>query len=105
MIGLMQCIAAELAEHQILANCVCPGQMQTDMIERLFKERSKITGKPASEVKKALLDKIPMGKLGSMSDLAGLIYIKQVIYQNTSRVNRLLWMVVGKSADFLSIRR
>ena len=71
MIGLMQCIAAELAEYQILANCVCPGQMQTDMIEKLFKERSKITGKPASEVKKALLNKIPMGKLGSMSDLAG----------------------------------
>jgi len=45
--------------------------MQTDMIEKLFKERSRITGKPALEVKKALLNKIPMGKLGSMSDLAG----------------------------------
>ena len=61
MIGLMQCIAAELAEHQILANCVCPGQMQTDMIERLFKERSKITGNQPQKLKKLCLTKFQWG--------------------------------------------
>ena len=71
MIGMMQCLAAELASHNILTNCVCPGQMQTEMIEKLFIERAEITGKSVTEVRSDLTSKIPIGHLGSMSDLAG----------------------------------
>ena len=45
MIGLMHCLAAELAEKKILVNCVCPCQMETEMLNKLFRDRAEITGK------------------------------------------------------------
>jgi NAD(P)-dependent dehydrogenase (short-subunit alcohol dehydrogenase family) len=71
MIGLMQCLAAELAQYDILVNCVCPGQMDTDMIRQLFRDRAKITGTTEMEVHKSLVDRIPLGHLGSLDKLAG----------------------------------
>ncbi|MGE3873410.1 MAG: SDR family NAD(P)-dependent oxidoreductase [Parvibaculaceae bacterium] len=71
MIGLMQCLAAELAADGILVNCVCPGQMDTAMLHRLFDERAILQGKPAAELKAALKAKIPLGELGKLDDLAG----------------------------------
>ena len=71
MIGLMQCLAAELAQYDILVNCVCPGQMDTGMIRQLFRDRAEITGTTEMEVHKSLVDRIPLGHLGSLDKLAG----------------------------------
>ena len=74
MIGLMQSIAAELAPQNILVNAVCPGQMDTAMMKSLFRERAALTGRTEAAVEAALLSRIPVGRLGTMDDLAG-IYI------------------------------
>ena len=71
MIGLMQCLAAELAESDILVNCVCPGQMDTDMIRQLFRDRAELTGQTEAEVRHALESRIPVGHLGPLDQLAG----------------------------------
>ena len=71
MVGLMQCLAAELAEHDILANCVCPGQMDTDMIRQLFRDRAQLTGQTADDVRQSLESRIPVGHLGPLDQLAG----------------------------------
>lgn len=71
MVGLMQCLAAELASDGILVNAVCPGQMDTDMIRQLFRERAKIRGVSEAEVRNALESKIPVGHLGPLDQLAG----------------------------------
>lgn len=71
MIGLMQCLAAELAADGILVNCVCPGQMDTAMLHSLFDARAVLQGKPAEELKAAFKAKIPLGQLGKLDDLAG----------------------------------
>lgn len=71
MIGLMQCLAAELAADGILVNCVCPGQMDTAMLHKLFDMRAVLQGKPAEELKSAFKAKIPLGELGKLDDLAG----------------------------------
>lgn len=71
MIGLMQCLAAELAADGILVNCVCPGQMDTAMLHKLFDTRAVLQGKPADELKAAFKAKIPLGELGKLDDLAG----------------------------------
>lgn len=68
MVGLAQSMAAELAADAILVNCVCPGQMDTDMIRQLFRDRAAIRGVPESEVRGALESRIPAGHL---SQLAG----------------------------------
>lgn len=71
VVGLMQCLAAELATHGILANCVCPGQMDTDMIRQLFRDRAQLTGQSEDDVRGALEGRIPVGHLGPLDQLAG----------------------------------
>lgn len=70
-IGLAECLAAELAPHGILVNSVCPGQMDTDMIRQLFRDRAGLRGVGEAEVRGALESRIPVGHLGSLDDLAG----------------------------------
>ena len=71
VVGLMQCLAAELAGHDILVNCVCPGQMDTDMIRQLFRDRAQLTGQTEQEVRQTLEARIPTGHLGPLDQLAG----------------------------------
>jgi len=71
MIGMMECFAAELAPRGILVNAVCPGQMDTDMIHQLFRDRAKLRGISESEVRGALESRIPLGQLGPLDQLAG----------------------------------
>lgn len=71
MVGLMQCMAAELAPHNIQVNCVCPGQMDTDMIRQLFADRGKLKGISGDEVRSQLESRIPLKHLGTMDELSG----------------------------------
>lgn len=71
MIGMMQCFAAELAPAGILVNAVCPGQMDTDMIRQLFRDRAQLRGISEAEVRGALESRIPLGHLGPLDQLAG----------------------------------
>jgi NAD(P)-dependent dehydrogenase (short-subunit alcohol dehydrogenase family) len=71
MIGLMQCLAAELAPRGVLVNCVCPGQMDTAMIRQLFRERAALKGSTEEAVHGALASRIPLGHLGALDELAG----------------------------------
>lgn len=71
MNGLMQCMAAELAPHDIRANCVCPGQMDTEMLQQLFRDRAALRGVPAETLRAAFEARIPLGALGQMAELSG----------------------------------
>jgi len=57
-------LAAEFAPSGITANCVAPGFTRTDLIQQ-------VTALPP--VEKALVDRIPLGRLGSPEDIAGLV--------------------------------
>ena len=82
IIGLMQSLAAELAGRGILVNAVCPGQMNTDMMQALFHDRAALTGRTPEAVQAALLGRIPVGRLGEMRDLAGIyIYLASELCQ------------------------
>lgn len=71
MIGLMQCMAAELAPRGIRVNAVCPGQMDTAMLRGLFRDRAALQGTDEASVRDRLEARIPMGRLGELDDLAG----------------------------------
>ena len=64
-------IAAEWAPHGVLVNAVCPGQMDTDMIRQLFRERAALRGIDEAEVRSGFEARIPVGHLGPLDHLAG----------------------------------
>lgn len=62
VIGLTKSLARELSNRNILVNAVAPGFISTEMTEDL-----------SDEMKTALLDQIPLGKLGNPEDVANVI--------------------------------
>ncbi|GAC1647942.1 MAG: 3-oxoacyl-[acyl-carrier-protein] reductase [Gemmatimonadaceae bacterium] len=62
LIGLTKSVAKELATRNILANAVAPGFIETDM-----------TGALGADARDALSSQIPLGRLGTPMDVAGLV--------------------------------
>ncbi len=62
LIGLTKSVAKELASRNILANVVAPGFIETDM-----------TAAITDEAKKTLFTQIPLERLGTPNDIAGLV--------------------------------
>jgi NAD(P)-dependent dehydrogenase (short-subunit alcohol dehydrogenase family) len=70
MLGLMECLAAELAPSGITVNAVCPGQIRTAMMEKLSVDRAAQYGTTPDAVLDTLRSTIPMGRLGEPSEIA-----------------------------------
>lgn len=62
LIGLTKSVAKELASRNVLANVVAPGYVETDMTAAL-----------PEEAKTALFAQIPLGRLGTPQDIAGMV--------------------------------
>ena len=59
LIGLTKSTARELASRGITANCIAPGYIATDMTNEL-----------GDEVRQSLNEKIPLGRIGQVEDIA-----------------------------------
>src|SRR5256714_2328602 len=59
VVGMTKSLARELGSRNITVNCIAPGFIDTDMTRAL-----------PQESKKALLAQIPLGRLGSVQDVA-----------------------------------
>jgi len=62
VVGMSKSLAQELGSRSITVNCVAPGFIDTDMTRAL-----------AEEQKKALLERIPLGRLGQPEDIAAAV--------------------------------
>lgn len=62
LIGLTRALAKEVGSRQITVNAVAPGFIQTD-----------ITAHLGESTRAALLERIPIGRLGTVHDVAGLV--------------------------------
>jgi 3-oxoacyl-[acyl-carrier protein] reductase len=62
LIGFSKSVAREFASRGITCNVVCPGFIETDMTKDL-----------SDELKKKLLEKIPLQRLGQPDDIAGVV--------------------------------
>ncbi|MDM8523800.1 3-oxoacyl-[acyl-carrier-protein] reductase [Desulfococcaceae bacterium HSG8] len=60
IIGFTKAVAAELASRNITVNAVAPGYVETDM-----------TSSMSDKAKEAMISQIPMGRVGSPEDVAG----------------------------------
>ena len=62
IIGLTRSLAMELAPSRIRVNCVAPGVIRTDMVEKL-----------GQETIDALTEETPLGRIGTPEDIAGAV--------------------------------
>jgi 3-oxoacyl-[acyl-carrier protein] reductase len=62
VVGMTKSLARELGSRNITVNCVAPGFIDTDMTRALSEEQ-----------RKALLEQIPLGRLGTPQDVAAAV--------------------------------
>jgi NAD(P)-dependent dehydrogenase (short-subunit alcohol dehydrogenase family) len=74
VIGLTQQMAAELAAMQIRVNCICPGSIDSDMLDGTIKRKAELAGVPFAEFKSSYNSQIiPMRRLGQPSEQAAAV--------------------------------
>lgn len=71
VVGLAQCLAGDLAPAGIRVNCVCPGQIDTEMSRRLLVDRAAIRKLDPQEVRRVTERRIPVGAYGQVEQIAG----------------------------------
>lgn len=64
VIQLTRALAVEWAKHHITVNAIAPGTMETEITAKMLED---------PKVRKALEGKVPMGRIGQPSDLAGTV--------------------------------
>ncbi|MEE3286845.1 MAG: 3-oxoacyl-ACP reductase FabG, partial [Pseudomonadota bacterium] len=62
MIGFTKALAREVASRNVTVNAVAPGFIETDMTAEL-----------SDEVRKAMLETVPLGRFGSAADVAAAV--------------------------------
>lgn len=66
LIAFTKTIAREAARYGVTANCVCPGPIETPMVENLIAERG-------DRIMTAMVRAVPMKRIGQPEDIAGAV--------------------------------
>ena len=72
-VGLTKQLAVELASHEILVNCVCPGVIDTAMWDLLDREIAQRLGAPPGSIKAEEVASIPVRRIGKPEDVANMV--------------------------------
>ncbi|MGM0583423.1 MAG: SDR family NAD(P)-dependent oxidoreductase [Pseudomonadota bacterium] len=71
VVGLTRCAALEHARDGITVNAVCPGFVETDMIDQ-FRTHADILGMDFEQLKAAMMARVPIGRLLAPEEIAHL---------------------------------
>ena len=66
--GFVGGLARQVAKHNVTINGLMPGQFNTDRIENLIENKSKVENKSKEQVRKELESKNPTGRLGHIDE-------------------------------------
>jgi 3-oxoacyl-[acyl-carrier protein] reductase len=69
VIGYAKTLSLELAASGINVNTICPGYIETERLQKVFAAG----GEDAKEMRAKLIDEVPMRRIGSVDDIAGLV--------------------------------
>src|SRR5271168_851683 len=70
MIGLTQTLAGEWGGHGIRVNCICPGAVEGDRIERVIKARAEAMNAPYEQVKRNFTATAAMQRMVTEEEVA-----------------------------------
>jgi NAD(P)-dependent dehydrogenase (short-subunit alcohol dehydrogenase family) len=70
MIGLTQTIAGEWGQRGIRCNCICPGAIAGDRIERVMRARAEAMKAPYEQVREAFLSGAAMRRMATEEEVA-----------------------------------
>ena len=76
IIGMSKVMAQEWAQHKITVNTICPGYIETYLLEGehgVFDMGSKLLGITREKQKKILLSQVPVGRFGIPQDVAEMV--------------------------------
>jgi 3-oxoacyl-[acyl-carrier protein] reductase len=69
VIGFAKTLALEVAKDGINVNTICPGYVETQRLEKVFSGGTK----PADAMRRELEAEVPMGRIGTVEDIAHLV--------------------------------
>jgi 2-keto-3-deoxy-L-fuconate dehydrogenase len=72
VIGLTKSVAADFIRQGIRCNAICPGTIQSPSLDARIAEQAKAQGKTLDEIRKAFIDRQPIGRLGTAEEIAWL---------------------------------
>lgn len=70
MIGLTQTLAWEWGTRGIRVNCICPGAIGGDRLERVFHARAQALGQPYEQAKAAIIGRAAMNRMATDEEVA-----------------------------------
>jgi meso-butanediol dehydrogenase/(S,S)-butanediol dehydrogenase/diacetyl reductase len=71
-VGLTRCLALEASPYKVTVNAICPGFIQTDMVEELKAQVAKSSGISAEDMVNTALARVPLGRVLDPSEIASL---------------------------------
>jgi NAD(P)-dependent dehydrogenase (short-subunit alcohol dehydrogenase family) len=72
VVGLTRCLALEASPYKVTVNAICPGFIQTDMVEELKAQVAHSSGISGDDMVKAVLTRVPLGRVLDASEIASL---------------------------------
>ena len=73
VVALTRQMGLELAEHNVLVNCVCPGVVDTAMWGLIDREIAKLEGVPVGSVIASAVASVPLGRIEEPEDVANMV--------------------------------
>jgi NAD(P)-dependent dehydrogenase (short-subunit alcohol dehydrogenase family) len=70
---ITQVLALELAPHRINVNAICPGYVDTDLMQEVFQKRGPIEGMTPKQYQEKLVAHVPLTRMARPEEVADLI--------------------------------